>query len=155
MQLSDEQIRSMVNDAFSELETMGIRAVTEVRMEGLRDDAWLCNDINEAVEIAKSAQQQLVAMSMTERNRMIAGIRAAAIEHAERLAEFAYNETGYGRVSDKILKNILAAEKTPGTEDLHAQAFSGDFGLTLVEGAPFGVIGSITPSHQPHGHYYQ
>ncbi|MEA5003736.1 MAG: aldehyde dehydrogenase family protein, partial [Christensenella sp.] len=38
---------------------------------------------------------------------------------------------------------------TPGLEDLHTQAYSGDDGLTIVEGAPFGVIGSITPSTNP------
>ena len=58
-------------------------------------------------------------------------------------------ETGYGSVEHKIMKNELAAKKTPGIEDLHTQAFSGDDGLTIVEQAPFGVIGSITPSTNP------
>jgi propionaldehyde dehydrogenase len=38
-----------------------------------------------------------------------------------------------GRVADKIIKNKLAAQKTPGTEDLHTEACSGDRGLTVVE----------------------
>jgi propionaldehyde dehydrogenase len=54
-----------------------------------------------------------------------------------------------GRVEDKVAKNILAIRKTPGTEDLPAQAFTGDAGLTLVEPGPYGVIGSITPSTNP------
>ena len=54
-----------------------------------------------------------------------------------------------GRVADKIIKHQLVANKTPGTEDLHPTAFSGDCGLTLVEMAPYGVIGSITPSTNP------
>ena len=65
------------------------------------------------------------------------------------LAELAHGETGYGSVAHKILKNELAATKTPGTEDLRTQAYSGDEGLTIVEAAPFGVIGSITPSTNP------
>ena len=34
-------------------------------------------------------------------------------------------------------------------EDLESTVFTGDRGLTLVEMAPFGVIGSITPSTNP------
>jgi propionaldehyde dehydrogenase len=61
----------------------------------------------------------------------------------------AHEETGYGHVEHKVLKNILASNKTPGIEELKTQAWSGDYGLTLVEMAPFGVIGSITPSTNP------
>ena len=45
--------------------------------------------------------------------------------------------------------NRLAAEKTPGTEDLISSVKTGDDGLTLVEYCPFGVIGAITPTTNP------
>jgi acyl-CoA reductase-like NAD-dependent aldehyde dehydrogenase len=54
-----------------------------------------------------------------------------------------------GRYQDKVEKNLLVAERTPGTEALQAQAWTGDRGLTLVELAPYGVIGAITPSTNP------
>lgn len=54
-----------------------------------------------------------------------------------------------GRVSDKIAKNILVCERTPGTECLSPMAISGDMGLTLIENAPWGVIASVTPSTNP------
>jgi len=54
-----------------------------------------------------------------------------------------------GRYEDKIEKNLLVAEKTPGTEDLRPIVYTGDHGLTLVERAPYGVIGAITPSTNP------
>ena len=41
------------------------------------------------------------------------------------------------------------AEKTPGLEDLRPQAVTGDHGLSLIEPAPFGVIGAITPVTNP------
>ena len=88
-------------------------------------------------------------MTLEQRGKLIAAMREAGVKNARYFAELANKETGYGRVEDKIKKNILAAEKTPGIEDLHAQAYTGDFGMTLVEGAPFGVIGSITPSTNP------
>jgi acyl-CoA reductase-like NAD-dependent aldehyde dehydrogenase len=54
-----------------------------------------------------------------------------------------------GRVEDKILKNILNADKTQGPEALVTEAWSGDNGLTITEYAPYGVIGALTPSTNP------
>jgi acyl-CoA reductase-like NAD-dependent aldehyde dehydrogenase len=61
----------------------------------------------------------------------------------------ALEETGLGRLEDKLRKNRLATLRTPGLEDLRPVAYSGDHGLTLVERAPYGVIGAITPSTNP------
>jgi acyl-CoA reductase-like NAD-dependent aldehyde dehydrogenase len=47
------------------------------------------------------------------------------------------------------MKNKTAISKTPGIEILKPIAFTGDDGLTLHERAPFGIIGSITPSTNP------
>lgn len=110
---------------------------------------WLCDSAAEAIASAKAAQKQLHAMGLEERSRFVAAMREAALQNAEYLAGLAHNETKYGSVAHKILKNQLAATKTPGIEDLTTQAFSGDDGLTIVEGAPWGVIGSITPSTNP------
>lgn len=106
-------------------------------------------DIEDAIKAAKIAQKQLVALSMEQRAKIIQSMRKAGIDNAKYLALMANEETGFGRVEDKTLKNILAAEKTPGTEDLIPFAYTGDNGLTLTEGAPFGVIGAITPSTNP------
>ena len=61
----------------------------------------------------------------------------------------AHEETGMGRWEDKVVKNEFGTLKTPGVEDISPEAFSDDNGMTLVEKAPFGVIGSITPSTNP------
>ena len=84
-------------------------------------------------------------------------MRKAAIENAEYLAKLANEETGYGSVAAKIQKNLLVARRTPGIEDLTTYCKTGDNGMMLIEQAPFGVIGSITPPplHQPHQHRYQ
>jgi propionaldehyde dehydrogenase len=58
-------------------------------------------------------------------------------------------ETGMGRVDDKISKKRLALEKTPGPEFFRANAITGDHGLVLEELSPFGVIAAITPSTNP------
>jgi acyl-CoA reductase-like NAD-dependent aldehyde dehydrogenase len=61
----------------------------------------------------------------------------------------AHAETGLGRAEDKVLKNNLVIEKTPGPEDLEPTTWTGDDGLTITEFAPFGVIGAITPTTNP------
>ncbi len=105
--------------------------------------------ITSATEAAKKAQTELMELSLKVRNRIIRSIRIKMLEHAEDLAQKALEETGLGRVEDKIVKNKLVTEKTPGTEVLEPKARSGDRGLTLMELAPYGVIGAITPVTNP------
>jgi acyl-CoA reductase-like NAD-dependent aldehyde dehydrogenase len=65
------------------------------------------------------------------------------------LAEFAVEETTFGRVEDKVNKNLLVAEKTPGLEILRPIAYTGDDGMALQERAPYGVILAVTPCTNP------
>jgi acyl-CoA reductase-like NAD-dependent aldehyde dehydrogenase len=106
-------------------------------------------DVESAVRAARSAFEANEAAPLEARKRWIAAMRDAARREIPRLARFAVDETGYGRVDDKVIKNQLVVEKTPGTEGLAPLAFSGDDGLTIVERAPYGVIGSITPTTNP------
>jgi len=105
--------------------------------------------VDEAVKAAKAAQPVFVALPLKTRAAIIANIRRTMFEHAAPLAKAAHTETGLGRFEDKITKNILVTEKTPGLEHLEPQAITGDHGLTLLEPAPFGVIGAITPCTNP------
>jgi propionaldehyde dehydrogenase len=105
--------------------------------------------VDDAVAAADRAQKQLLDLPLATREKIIANMRKRAMEKVEELSRFANKETGYGRVEDKIQKNKLVIEKTPGLEDLYPTANSGDHGLTLMERAPYGVIGAITPSTNP------
>ncbi|HNS50432.1 MAG TPA: aldehyde dehydrogenase EutE [Anaerolineae bacterium] len=106
-------------------------------------------DIDSAVAAAAAAQRRLADLPMERRAALVAAMRHAAAENAPALAHAAWQETGMGRHEDKVEKMLLVAERTPGTESLQAHAWSGDRGLTLVERAPYGVIGAITPSTNP------
>jgi acyl-CoA reductase-like NAD-dependent aldehyde dehydrogenase len=105
--------------------------------------------LDEAAAAARAAFLHLNALPLDIRKDMVAHMRRAARENALLLAELAHSETGMGRVDDKVLKNVLNADKAPGPEVLEAHAWSGDRGLTLVEYAPYGVIGALTPSTNP------
>jgi acyl-CoA reductase-like NAD-dependent aldehyde dehydrogenase len=106
-------------------------------------------EVSEAVSAATMAHQVLVHMPLEKRREIIANIRRRSAEDVNTLATMAQEETGLGRVEDKIKKNLLVIHKTPGVEILQPTAWTGDSGLTLMERAPFGVIGSITPCTNP------
>lgn len=106
-------------------------------------------NIDDAIAAAAVAQKRLADIPLERRSALIASVRQACMEEAQVVARAAWNETGMGRYEDKLEKNMLVAERTPGTEVLQAQAWTGDRGLTLVELAPYGVIGAITPSTNP------
>ncbi|MBI2264879.1 MAG: aldehyde dehydrogenase EutE [Armatimonadetes bacterium] len=102
-----------------------------------------------AIEAAERSYQELARLTLEKRKEIIEAMRDTARSHARELAEMAVQETGLGRVEDKIRKNNLVADKTPGIEDLESVAHTGDRGLTLIEMAPYKLIGSITPSTNP------
>jgi acyl-CoA reductase-like NAD-dependent aldehyde dehydrogenase len=106
-------------------------------------------DVDSAVAAARQGFDQLQALPLEVRESMISQIRRVARENAQILAYEAWEETGMGRYEDKIQKNLLNANKTPGTEFLQSTSWSGDRGLTLVEWAPYGLIGAIIPSTNP------
>jgi propionaldehyde dehydrogenase len=54
-----------------------------------------------------------------------------------------------GRYEDKIAKNEIAALYSPGPEYLELTTYSNEKGVVTIEGAPFGVIGAITPMTNP------
>jgi aldehyde dehydrogenase len=110
-------------------------------------DFGVFDSLDEAVAAASGAYKKISTLAL--RNKVIAAIRRAGTENARMLAELAVRETGMGRVADKIAKNILQAEHTPGTEALTPRAVSGDAGLALEENAPWGVVASVTPSTNP------
>jgi acyl-CoA reductase-like NAD-dependent aldehyde dehydrogenase len=158
--MDDAQIEAIVSKVMGELrqgervrhgpaiEPPVVAAPPEAPLE-IRHGDNLFPDVDSAAEAAKRAFQQLNDLPLSVREHMIAHIRRVMRENAQVLAYEAWQETGMGRYEDKIEKNLLNANKSPGTEILEATAWSGDGGLTVVEYAPYGVIGSIIPSTNP------
>lgn len=143
MEISEQVIQQLVEEVMNKLENNADQTAVTQLGQGVYPT------VDEAVQAAKQANEALKKLSLATRVQMIENMRKTSIEHAEELANLAVQETGLGRVADKKAKNILAAEKTPGMEDLPSTSYSGDNGLTIVEQAPLGVIGSITPTTNP------
>ncbi|RMG18565.1 MAG: aldehyde dehydrogenase family protein, partial [Deltaproteobacteria bacterium] len=123
------------------------RSVAPVYIRGRRG---IIDDLDQAVGAARAAYEELHwKLTLETRDRIIASMREAARRVLKDIAQMAVEETGLGRVEDKIKKNLLVIEKTPGTEILRPIAYTGDDGLMLTERAPYGVIGAITPCTNP------
>ena len=143
MMMNEEQVSMIVRNV---LENMHASPATPVET---KQQLGVFDTMAEALAAVEKAYKQYRKYSIEQREKMISAIRKYTLEEAENLAKLGVEETGMGRVADKIIKHQLVANKTPGTEDLHPTALTGDDGLTLIEMAPFGIIGSITPSTNP------
>jgi aldehyde dehydrogenase len=131
-----------------EIETIVRRVIEQLdHPSSAQGERGVFQSLDDAVAAATSAQKQIRSIEL--RVRIIDEIRAITREHARELSEMAVAETGYGRVEDKIRKHLLQANKTPGPEVVFPTAMSGDYGLSLMENAAWGVIASVTPSTNP------
>ena len=150
MAMTEQQIRAITEEIVRRLAgEQGIAPAAAPRAASGGTGRWLCDTAEEAIENAKAAQKELAEMTLEKRGELIAAMRKAGIDNAEYLARLANEETGYGRVADKIQKNLLVSRRTPGIEDLVTRCETGDKGMMMIEMAPFGVIGSITPATNP------
>jgi len=103
-------------------------------------------EMDDAVEAAHRSFEKLRKMGVTARKQALAAIRRLCVAKAEEWGTLEFNETKIGRLDHKIEKLKICGDLVPGVEMLERMAFSGDFGLTIIDFAPWGVIGAITPS---------
>lgn len=106
-------------------------------------------DPDQAAKAARKAFEQNERTAVATRVKMVEAMRKAVLANNDALSRYAVEETGLGRYEDKLNKNRLVAEKTPGCEILRPQAYTGDDGLMLTERAPYGVMLAITPTTNP------
>ena len=147
MSFSQNEINKIVHEVIKNLGS--VVPSSSQAFENHPTGRGIFSSVEDAIAAATKAQKVLVELSVKTRSDIIQKIREKGRARAEDLARLAVEETGYGRVDDKIQKNLLAINKTPGVEDIQPTCFSGDHGLTLHERAPYGVIGCITPSTNP------
>lgn len=107
------------------------------------------DDIEPAIHAAEKAYWEYKSVPLWQRKNIIEAIREICRQNINEISRLGVTETKMGRFEDKIRKNAAAINKTPGIEDLEPLTWTGDNGLTLLEKAPYGVIGSITPCTNP------
>jgi aldehyde dehydrogenase len=101
--------------------------------------------VDEAVRAAEAAQRRLGDMSLEVRGQIVGIIRRLCEERKEQLAREELNESGIGRLDHKIAK-LEAVKHVLGVEALRSDAKSSQWGLCVIERAPWGVIGMVLPA---------
>jgi propionaldehyde dehydrogenase len=144
-QLAEQQVDAIVRQVMDHLGANG----DEPLMPRSYNYRGVFPTPDEAIDAALQAQRCYGNETLMRRKAIIKAIRETVIAHAQEMSKMVVAETRMGRISDKVMKNLLVAEKTPGTEILPAEAHLGDDGLTIEETMPFGVILAITPVTNP------
>lgn len=148
MQLDKKAIETIVREVISQVKNKTI-SFPHVMEHAPETGNGVFRDLKSAIAACLMAQQKLSGLKLAVRSQILAAIRACAGKHADEIAQRTVEETGMGRFEDKVKKIHIAADRTPGLEDLITESASGDNGLTITERAPYGVISSVTPSTHP------
>lgn len=141
MQATETLIRNVVQEVLARIQT----AAPATRGGGYQGRHGVFADASEAIAAAHEAFEALAERTIEDRKRIIDHIRRISIDQCVELGTMEMEETKIGRLEHKIEKLRTLGERTPGVEFLRSEVFSGDHGLAVIEHAPFGVIGAITP----------
>ena len=115
-------------------------------------DLLSMQEVRELVGAAKKAQQELAEKSQEEVDRIVRSIANAGVRNARRLAQMAHEDTGFGVVEDKVIKNVFASRGV--YEYIKDMKTIGELGrdeekkLRIIA-VPVGVIAGLIPSTNP------
>src|SRR5262245_311236 len=140
MAIDPGRIGSIVAEVLERLESDSRASGGAARTEPL----GVHRDLDSAVAAARAAFAAYDQVPLETRNAIIASVRETLAGQYRTLAEVAVEETGLGRVDDKILKNRIVNERTPGTEDPAPVAWAGDHGITRAEHEACGLTTTRT-----------
>ncbi|MGN6591297.1 MAG: aldehyde dehydrogenase family protein [Terriglobales bacterium] len=115
-------------------------------------DARSMAEAADLIERAHRAWQSYRAFSQSQVDAIVDAMAAAATAHAERLAQLAVEETTYGKVADKIQKNLFASERV--YRAIRGMRTVGvlreDRAAGIIEmGVSMGVVAAILPCTNP------
>ena len=136
-------------------ETLVTKVVSEVlarlRMQtkvasSAQSNFGIYEKMEDACEAAHRSFEKLRDIGVSARRKAINVIRKLVVAKANEWGALEFAETKIGRLDHKIEKLKICGDLVPGVEFLERMAFSGDFGLTVIDYAPWGVIGAVTPS---------
>ena len=119
----------------------------------LRDrDLISIQEARELAARAAAAQKKFAAFTQEQVDAIVEACAKAAAENVEPLARTAVEETGFGNVPDKIVKNTLAAVNVPrairGMRTVGILREDREKGIVEVA-SPIGVVAAVIPSTNP------
>ena len=121
-------------------------------MPDLDTDLKSIQEVRSLAVSARAAQRQLLSATQEQVDRVCAAMAEAASNFAQPLAQLAVEETSYGRVDHKVIKNHFASKMVwDSIKDLKTVGvIRRDEQKKILEiGWPFGVVAAFTPSTNP------
>lgn len=121
-------------------------------MKIIDKDLISMQEVRDLVESAKEAQKELARMDQAQVDHIVRCIADAGVRNAERLARMAVEDTGFGKVKDKIVKNVFASrgvyEHIKDMKTVGEISRDDEKGLRVLA-VPVGVIAGLIPSTNP------
>lgn len=119
----------------------------------MRDrDLLSIQEARELVARAAEAQRKFASFSQEQVDAVVEACAAAATDAGEQLARLAVEETGYGNVPDKIIKNRVGSVEVPrairGMKTVGILRHDKEKGIVEVA-SPVGVVAAIVPTTNP------
>lgn len=109
-------------------------------------------EVRSKVEKAYEASRKFRSFSQEQLDVIVEAMADAARSHAERLAQLAVEETGYGNARDKLAKNMLCADLLPrrlrGMRTIGVLRELSEERVIEI-GVPVGVVAAILPTTNP------
>ncbi len=109
-------------------------------------------EVRDLIRAAKKAQAALSSLGQAEVDAIVRAMAEAAEQNAERLAKMAVEDTGFGVVADKIVKNRFASRTVhTSIKDIRSIGIiREDAEKRIVEAAvPVGIVAGLVPSTNP------
>ena len=141
-QLNEAAIRDVVSEVLAQLQSKGSLGMPTIQTRPGKHGVF--DDADQAVSAARSGFEQLQKKGWAARTTIVNIVKKMCVDNAERWGDVEYNETKIGRREHKPLK-LQGVQNVLGPEFLVPQGMSGDFGITMDEAAPWGVIVGVTP----------
>lgn len=115
-------------------------------------DLQSIQEVRDLIKQAREAQKALAAMDQGKIDRITEAVSRAGAEHARRLAEMAVEETGFGIVEHKEIKNRFSCVTVyEAIKDLKTIGILNEDKehKTIDIGVPVGIVAGLVPSTNP------
>ncbi len=139
MDIDRQQIESIVEKVLEGLHSSS-QSSAPSQPTSISDGVF--QEMEDAIQFALVAHQELLGLSLEVRGRIIQAIRDVGRIHRQEYGRMELEEAELGAVDGTMLKMDVACG-VPGIDDLKPDVYTGDKGVTVIERIPVGVVASI------------
>jgi len=142
MAIDKNQIELIVEMVLEGLSAAAQTATPPAPAPSATDGDGVFREMEDAIQAAVVAHQELIRLPLAVRERIIQSIRDVGWTNREEYGCMELQETELGAAEGTMLKLEIACQ-VPGMEDLVPEVYTGDRGVTINERLPVGVIASV------------